>query len=138
MSLYHDAAGTLREIDDALYAAWVAAGNPKAAGWTLAPPRPSPAAQWTGAGWAVPEPQPPASVTATQIRLWLVQRGLSLDAVSAAIAATPDSPEREMLLVQWEYSPALERGHPLVAILASALGLSGKQIDQAFVEASRL
>ena len=58
MSLYQNTAtGEVRDIDDALMAAWVAAGNPKAAQWSPyiapePPPPPEPAADWLGwAGW---------------------------------------------------------------------------------------
>lgn len=53
MSLYYR--GTeIREIDDALYAAWVAAGNPKASDWTLAPVPPyETGCTWNGTQWIV-------------------------------------------------------------------------------------
>lgn len=38
MSQYFNASGQVREIDDALMAEWMAAGNPKAQGWTPVPP----------------------------------------------------------------------------------------------------
>ena len=58
MSLYQNTAtGEVRDIDDALMTAWVAAGNPKATQWSPytppePPPPPEPAADWLGwAGW---------------------------------------------------------------------------------------
>jgi len=60
MSLFQNiATGEVRDIDDGLMAAWIAAGNPKAHQWTPytpAPPEPpappKPAADWLGfAGW---------------------------------------------------------------------------------------
>jgi hypothetical protein len=73
----------------------------------------------------------PESVTATQVRLWLVDHGVSLDAVSAAIT---DDRAR----VYWEYAPYIERSNPLVDAIGGSLGLSSDQIDQAFREASLL
>ena len=72
MSIYYNAAGELREIDDALMAAWVAAGNPKADGWQLQPPAPAhdPTLQtirWDGAAWIVdarPVPEVQAAIGA--------------------------------------------------------------------------
>ena len=89
MSLYASGDGTIREIDDALYAAWVAAGNPKAAAWTLAPPRPSDNAEWTGSGWVIPEPSPaPQAVDASQLRGWLsVAMGLSQEQIDRVLAS---------------------------------------------------
>lgn len=73
----------------------------------------------------------PDSVTATQVRLWLVDRGVSLESVSAAITD-------ERARVYWEYAPYIERSNPLVDSIGSALGFTSEQIDQAFREASLL
>lgn len=138
MSLHYDSNGDLREIDAALYAAWVEAGNPKAAGWTPAPPKPADDAVWTGGGWTIPTPAIPESVTARQIRLWLVSHGVSLAAVEAAIDGIPDQQQRELVRVEWEYAPYVERSHPMLVPLAAALGLSEAQVDAAFREAAAL
>lgn len=96
-------------------------------------------------GWEVftPDPVPesiaiPQSVTARQIRLWLVSHGVSLAAVDAAIDAITDATQREMVRVEWEYAPYVERSHPMLVPLASALGLTAAQVDAAFGEAAAL
>lgn len=81
---------------------------------------------------------PPASVTARQIRLWLVRKGISLAAVDAAIAAIPDQQAREECRVEWDYAPYVERSHPMLVPLAAALGLTEAQIDDAFREAASI
>jgi len=80
----------------------------------------------------------PASVTARQIRLWLVRHGVSLAAVDAAIDAIPDQQSREEVRVEWDYAPYVERSHPMLIPLAAALGLSESQVDDAFREAAGL
>lgn len=80
----------------------------------------------------------PASVTARQIRLWLVGHGISLAAVDAAIDTIPDQPTRDSVRVEWEYAPYVERAHPMIGPLASALGLTDAQVDQAFREAAAI
>lgn len=80
----------------------------------------------------------PASVTARQIRLWLVQHGISMAAVEAAIDAIPDATTRDTVRVEWEYAPYVERSHPWLVPMAQALGLTEPQIDQAFREAAGL
>ena len=80
----------------------------------------------------------PASVSARQIRLWLIQNGISLASVEAAIDAIPDTLQRDLVRVEWEYAPYVERSHPMLVPLAAALGLSEDQVDQAFVEAATL
>ena len=82
-----------------------------------------------------PEPTP-ATVSARQIRLWLLGKGVSMAAVDAAIDAIPDAAQRDSVRVEWEYAPYVERSHPMLVPLAAALGLTEEQVDQAFVEAA--
>jgi hypothetical protein len=81
-------------------------------------------------------PPVPESVSARQIRLWLVRQGISLAAVDDAINAIPDQLQRDSVRVEWDYAPYVERTHPMLVPLAAALGLSEAQVDQAFVEAA--
>ena len=81
-------------------------------------------------------PTVPESISARQIRLWLIRHGVSLSAVDAAIDAIPDQLQRDSVRVEWDYAPYVERSHPMLVPLAAALGLTEQQVDQAFVEAS--
>jgi hypothetical protein len=81
-------------------------------------------------------PPVPESVSARQIRLWLVRHGIPLAQVDAAIDAIPDQLQRDSVRVEWDYAPYVERAHPMLVPLAAALGLAEPQIDQAFIEAS--
>jgi hypothetical protein len=81
-------------------------------------------------------PPVPASVSARQIRLWLLRQGISLAAVDAAIDAIPDQLQRDSVRVEWDYAPYVERTHPMLVPLAAALGMSEAQVDQAFAEAA--
>lgn len=83
-------------------------------------------------------PAVPASVSARQIRLWLVRHGVSLAQVDAAIDAIPDEQQREECRIDWEWAPYVERSHPLLLPLAEALGLTPEQVDEAFREAAAL
>lgn len=80
----------------------------------------------------------PPSVTARQIRLWLVSHGVSLSSVDAAIDAISDATQRDRVRVEWEYAPYVERGHPMLLPLAAALGWTSEQVDTAFREAEVL
>ena len=80
----------------------------------------------------------PDSITATQIRLWLVSNNISLSAVESAILSIPDDLLREKTKIQWEYAPYVERNHPFINTLGDQLGLGPNQIDQAFIQASQL
>ena len=78
----------------------------------------------------------PVSVSARQIRLWLVRRGISLASVDAAIDGISDQLQRDSVRVEWDYAPYVERSHPMLPAIAQALGLSGDDIDTAFREAA--
>lgn len=100
-------------------------------------------ATWDGAEFTNPPPPPPEippSMTARQLRLWLVRHGVALAAIEAAIAAL-DEPARTEARIEWEYATQFERTHPLLRGLAAAvLGLDGgaldAALDAAFVEAA--
>jgi hypothetical protein len=138
MSLYIGADGEIRDLPDDLVAAWVEAQNPKAAAWTLLPPRPSDQHQWSGSEWVLPPTPVPSTVTARQIRLWLVRHGVTLAQVDSAIDAIPDAQAREECRVEWDHAPYVERTHTMLVPLASAIGLSEAQVDDAFREAARI
>jgi len=80
----------------------------------------------------------PESVSARQVRLWLIDNNIALSNVEAAINTIEDMKLREKTKIEWEYAPYIERTHPLVNSLAQYLGLSHEQIDQGFIDASKL
>jgi hypothetical protein len=98
------------------------------------------AGAWDAGSLSVqPIPVPvPTSVTARQIRLWLVRHGVGLAAVDAAIDAIPDAQVREEARVEWDYAPYVERAHPMLVPLAAALGLDEAQVDEAFRQAATI
>jgi len=138
MSFYIDTTGNIREIDSDLVSSWISVGNPKADGLILLPNRPSDIHQWNGEEWILPIEPVPTSVTARQIRLWLVTHGISLSSVDAAIANIQDETTRQIVSVEWEYAPYVDRSHPMLIPLAFALGMSESAVDEAFREAANL
>lgn len=80
----------------------------------------------------------PETVSARQIRLWLVRNGIPLSQIETAIASIEDVATREVVKIEWEYAPYIERTHPWLVPLAQSLGLTSEQVDQAFIEASTI
>lgn len=80
----------------------------------------------------------PETISARQVRLWLIENDISLTSVEAAINTIVNEKLREKTLVEWEYAPYIERNHPLIESLAQYLGLTTEQIDQGFITASQL
>jgi hypothetical protein len=81
---------------------------------------------------------PPEFITATQIRLWLIENNFSLSNIDNLIQSIEDQKTREKVMAEWEYAPYILRNHPFISVIGSALGLDDNQIDQAFVEASKI
>lgn len=138
MLYYHKDSYELKDIDDTLYNEWVANNNPKASFYILAPEKPSQDAFWNNGEWIVPPPYIPDTVSARQIRLWLLQNNISLQMVNDAIATIEDAVLRDSVAIEWEYAPYIERNHPMLVPLAHSLGLTESDIDRAFIEGSLL
>ena len=82
-----------------------------------------------------PEPAdiPPVvipTITMRQARLALLSAGL-LDEVEAAITTPSDR-------IWWDYSATVERNHPLVNAVLTALGKTEAEIDDMFIAAATL
>lgn len=138
MLRYNSETYELLDIPDDQLAMWRATSNPKLSYFPSAPPKPSENAVWSKGEWIVPESIIPDSISARQVRIWLIQHGISLATVEAAIDTIQDPILKEITKVEWEYAPYIERNHPMLVPLAQALGLTQDQLDQAFIEAQNI
>lgn len=139
MTLYYNKNSLeLRELSDDYIDDLRINNNPKLDQWMLAPEKPSENSTWDNGQWITPPQIVPQTISARQVRIWLIQHGISLTMVDSAIEAMQDPTLKEITKVEWEYAPYIERNHPMIAPLASALGLTSEQIDLAFVEASTM
>jgi hypothetical protein len=85
-----------------------------------------------------PLPAPvPASVTRRQAREALLNVGL-LDDVEMIIGSIEDATERKRAEIYWLDSVAFERANPMLAQIASAVGLTEAEIDDLFRQAAAL
>lgn len=110
-------------LDDPLYVEVAASAE----GVEL-PPEPGP---------MVLPPAPPPPLTARQLRLWLLSRGITRAMVEAKLADLPE-PVREAAEIEWEYSTEYLRDHPLIVQIGAAFGMSVEDIDAAWPEAAAL
>lgn len=78
------------------------------------------------------------SISARQVRLWLLNNGITLDMVTHAINNIEDPTTRDSVSIEWEYAPYIERSHPMLLPLAQSLGLTETDIDRAFLEATTI
>ena len=80
-----------------------------------------------------PAPAPvPTSLTMKQARLALLAAG-HLDAVQAGVSAMPRASQ-----IAWEFAATVDRGDPLTATLAAALGLDAAALDALFTAGAAL
>ena len=103
-------------------------------------------AQWTGAGWQVLPQRPdpvappvpvPESVTRAQGKAALITAGL-WQGVLAFVAAIPDPTERALAEVALHDTQQWRRDSPFFNTAATALGLTGDQLDALFLAASKI
>lgn len=80
----------------------------------------------------------PLTISARQVRLWLIDNDISLTSVEAAIDTIVNEKLREKTRVEWEFAPYIERNHPIIDTIGEFLGLTSEQIDQGFITASQL
>lgn len=91
------------------------------------------------AEWVPPAPalvQIPQVVTMRQARLALLSAG-KLSQVDAVIDSLTE-PHKSAARIEWDYSSEVQRNKPFVVQIGAALGLTGEQLDQLFIEASKL
>jgi hypothetical protein len=131
---YHKDNHEVKDLDDTLVQGWIDNDNPKKDQWLLLPQRPSENHYWNNGEWVLINPPIPESISARQIRLWLINNGVQLAQVESAIDTIEDLILRETTKVEWEYAPYIERNHPMLVPLAQILGLSSSDIDRAFIE----
>jgi hypothetical protein len=75
-------------------------------------------------------------VTMRQARLALAQEN-KLQLVEDAIALIPD-PDKTAISIEWEYASTVERVSPWIDTMASALGMTGEEMDALFELAATL
>lgn len=78
----------------------------------------------------------PRLVTMRQARLALLAINRLGDVPYAIDTLTGN--EREMARVEWEYSAVVERHSPAALLVASALGIDDKALDDLFIAAAKL
>lgn len=75
----------------------------------------------------------PTSITQRQCRLMLHK----MDKYKEVVTFIENS-EDDTIKIEWEYASTIERNNPLVSTLGEQLGLTKEQLDNLFVEASKL
>ena len=80
----------------------------------------------------------PKSVKNMKLRLALIQSGISISSIDAAIQAIEDTTVRESIQTMWEYAEYYERENTQLIAMAASLGITDEQLDQLFILAETL
>lgn len=73
----------------------------------------------------------PQAITPLQAKLQLLKLGL-LDEVEALVTGDRTSQ------LYWEYASVVERDNAVLLLMANSIGLTSEQVDEMFIEASKL
>jgi hypothetical protein len=84
------------------------------------------------------QPKLPDTCTPRQLRIALIQNGISPSLIDSQINAITDSVEREIAYAEWEYALEIKKDHPLVEMMAINLNLTKQQVDNIFILAVTL
>lgn len=79
----------------------------------------------------------PQTISLRQAREILIVKGL-FEQVQSYIESIEDPTQKAIILNYWEYSTVFERRNPTVLQMSEMLGLSSEQLDELFIEASKL
>jgi hypothetical protein len=77
-------------------------------------------------------------VSPAQIRLALLQVGITPSTISTAINSIQDDTTRETASILWEYANGFQRNHPFVTQIGLMLGKTDEEIDAIFTTAKTL
>ena len=77
-------------------------------------------------------PQPPDACTPRQLRIALIQTGISPSTINSQIDAISDPIQKEIARAEWEYALEIKKEHPLVAMMAVNLNLTDQQVNDIF------
>lgn len=83
-------------------------------------------------------PQPPDTCTPRQLRIALIQTGISPSIIDAQIDGISDPVQKEISRAEWEYALEIKKEHPLVGMIAASLNLTEQQVTDIFILAVTL
>lgn len=83
-------------------------------------------------------PKAPDVCTPRQLRIALIQTGISLSTIQGYIDGIQDPIQKEIATAEWEYAIEVKKQHPLVQMIGSNLNLTSQQIDDIFTFAVTL
>ena len=94
-------------------------------------------AEWLATQPPIVQPEPvPQSVSKRQLRAACIHAGIMPEQVAAALAKIADPVASALAVNDWDCATEYERGHPLIAQMATVFGLTSAQVDALFRSAA--
>lgn len=79
----------------------------------------------------------PASITARQLRLVLLEKGVDINKIDKIINALPEE-QKTVAQISWEYAHIFERNNPMLLQVAEAIGITEKELNDIFIQGNLL
>lgn len=79
----------------------------------------------------------PQVITPRQLRTQLILNGISIDYINSIIDSLSE-PQKSLTKIAWEYSTDFDRNNEMLKQFANVLGLNENDIDDIFINASKL
>jgi len=102
---------------------------------------------WNGSEWIegataeeiieANKPKVPSQARSMNLRLVLIQNGISMQSIYDTIASLP-SPNNELAYQMFEYATHYDRNNAMINTLAQLMGVSQEQLDTFFIQAENL
>lgn len=80
----------------------------------------------------------PSTITPTQLRIWLVRNGLSMDTIDMLLNSMKDDKKREEAKIRWEFGLSIGIEDQIFKLLGGFMILTDAQKEQIMIEASRI
>ena len=82
--------------------------------------------------------QVPEKISNLQLRSQLILQGFDLNLIEQTFNRISDATQRELIITAWEYATNFYRNNPMIVAMGNLLGLTSSQVDEIFINASKL
>ena len=82
--------------------------------------------------------QVPEKISNLQLRSQLILQGFDLNLIEQTFNQISDATQRGLIITAWEYATNFYRNNPMIVAMGNLLGLPSSQVDEIFINASKL
>ena len=82
--------------------------------------------------------QVPEKISNLQLRSQLIIQGFDLNLIEQTFNQITDATQRGLIITAWEYATNFYRNNHMIVAMGNLLGLTPAQVDEIFINASKL